>query len=157
GIAIRVGRAFSSDDRSGTPPVAIVNESFARHFFFGQSPLQHYICAGEGSGAECPWREIVGVVADVRSDRLGHPTEPEYYVPWEQAININSTPAFLIQTPLSETSMLDRLRHVAQSAAPHDLIIGPETMTARREKQLAFPRYRVLFAAAAAGLALFFS
>ena len=42
-------------------------------------------------------------------------------------------------------------------AAPQDLILGPETMGARRARQLAFPRYRSDFAAATAALALFFS
>jgi putative ABC transport system permease protein len=156
-IAVTNGRAFSPEDRPGASMVALVNQAFARRFFPGQSPLRRYICAGEGNRSECPWREIVGVVADVRTDRLGHPAEPEYYVPWEQASHINSTPAFVIQPVLTEASMLDTLRRVALTAVPGDLVIGPETMSARRERQLAFPRYRVMFAAAAAGLAMFFS
>jgi putative ABC transport system permease protein len=156
-IGVRAGRAFSSEDRMGSAPVAIVNEAFVQRFFLGRSPLRHYICAGEGSGPECPWREIVGVLADVHNDRLGYPAEPEYYIPWGQALHFDSTPSFVIQTALPESAMLESLRQYAQSAAPGDLVIGPETMTTRRERQLAFPRYRVVFAAAAAGLAIFFS
>lgn len=156
-IAIREGRAFSPADRLGAPSVAVVNEIFAHRFFPGQSPVGHYICAGEGTNAECPWREVVGVVADVRDDRLGYPAQPEYYIPWEQAARIDSTPAFVIQATLPETNMLESLRRSAQSSAPRDFVIGPETMIARRERQLAFPRYRMGFAVAAAGLAMFFS
>src|SRR5262245_24280566 len=39
GMQIRRGRAFTESDRSGSAPVAIVNESFARQFYPNEDPL----------------------------------------------------------------------------------------------------------------------
>jgi putative ABC transport system permease protein len=64
GMPLIAGRELNDADRGGTQKVAVVNESFARHFFGDpQSALQHYI--GNGAGRkEKPDIEIVGIVRD---------------------------------------------------------------------------------------------
>lgn len=39
GVPLVASRGFGSDDRSGAPLVAVVNEAFARRYFPGQSPI----------------------------------------------------------------------------------------------------------------------
>jgi predicted permease len=156
-IPVVAGRSLTPDDRPGSEPVALVNQAFARHFFPGESALHHYLSTGETIGGKTEWRQIVGVVHDVRDDRLASAPAPEYYTPWAQSADFAATPSFLLQSALPPDQMLPGLQRVAHSAAPQDLILGPETMGSRRARQLAFPRYRSDFAGATAALALFFS
>ena len=63
GTPLIAGRDIADGDRKGTPPIAIVNQTFARKFLNGASPIGHTVTTGgAGPGAEPP-REIVGVVA----------------------------------------------------------------------------------------------
>jgi predicted permease len=81
GIQVLRGRPFSSADRTNTPPVAIVNETFARHFFSDPAPIGKRV----GLGAPAPtMMEIVGVVADAKYSSLREPAVPMLYVPFTQ-------------------------------------------------------------------------
>lgn len=62
-IPVVAGRAFTSADDSGNPPVALVSTSTALRFWPGQSPIgSHVRLSGDKD-----WRTIVGVVSDVRA------------------------------------------------------------------------------------------
>ena len=62
GIPVRQGRAFTDRDAAGGPPVAIVNESFARYFFGDANPIGRRI--GFSAQNDPARMEIVGVVKD---------------------------------------------------------------------------------------------
>ncbi|HVG29692.1 MAG TPA: ABC transporter permease [Pyrinomonadaceae bacterium] len=81
------GRAFDARDRADAPPVAIVNESFARRHFAGEEPLgkRIFIERGAADDERQPAREIVGVAADVRHEGLDAPAGAEFYTPFAQA------------------------------------------------------------------------
>ena len=57
----RVGRTFTDDHRTGRPPVAVVNEAFARAYFGRVDATGQTITFGNDGP-----REIIGVVADVK-------------------------------------------------------------------------------------------
>src|SRR6266850_4735687 len=76
GIALLAGRDFDErdaryvevkPDANSQPPytVAIVNESYAKHYFGDRSPLGRHIGFGTNPGTKTPI-EIVGVVADAK-------------------------------------------------------------------------------------------
>jgi predicted permease len=60
------GRDFTEPDRADSPPVCIVNESFARRFWPGQDPLGKRIKRGRLDGPR-PWFTVVGIVADTKA------------------------------------------------------------------------------------------
>jgi predicted permease len=62
GIRVTSGRDFASDDRAGSPPVAIVSESFGRMLAEGGNPLGHSI---EGFSSTDKTVTVVGVATDV--------------------------------------------------------------------------------------------
>ncbi len=65
GMPLLAGREFGDQDRDGTQKVAVVNESFARHYFGEpQRAVGHYYCRGAGDVK--PDTEIVGVVKDAK-------------------------------------------------------------------------------------------
>jgi putative ABC transport system permease protein len=59
------GRDFTETDRADSPPVAIVNESFARRFWPGQDPIGKRVKHGRLDNPR-PWYTVVGVVADTK-------------------------------------------------------------------------------------------
>lgn len=74
GISVLRGRDFRYEDSRTTPPVAIVNEAFARAFLPGQDPI----------GQRFHWGDralftIVGVVNDVRISALDAEPPPMIY------------------------------------------------------------------------------
>jgi len=82
GIRIRQGRSFREEDREDATPVALVNESMARRFWPGATPIGKRIRVDWGT--DHAWREIVGIVADVRGRRLDAPPQQEIYFPFRQ-------------------------------------------------------------------------
>ena len=83
GTPLLAGRDFTSADRRAAPPVAIVNQSFARSLPKGVGPV--------GASIAVPMREtpsrmhIVGVVADTAAWPLRDPIPPAVFLPLEQA------------------------------------------------------------------------
>ena len=62
-IPIVSGRAFSTSDREGRQPVAIVSASLAERFWPGQDPIGRRLRLDGGAGE---WLHIVGVASDVK-------------------------------------------------------------------------------------------
>lgn len=84
GIPLREGRAFADTDRAGAPPVAIVNETFARKWWPQESAVGRRIKSG-GPYLDGPVYEIVGVVGNVSQMGLDSEPMPEIYLPFQQA------------------------------------------------------------------------
>jgi len=84
-IPVRAGRTFDRRDRLDSPPVAIVNETFARQYLGGPSGATGRRIAFAGGE-----REIVGVVGNVQvrpgwGDSVPIAAMPLAYIPLEQA------------------------------------------------------------------------
>ena len=75
------GRAFSSDDRVGVPPVAILNQTAARMLFPGQDPVGKRVKVW---WTDTPTVEVVGVVADIRHGGVSTPPDPCLFMPNDQ-------------------------------------------------------------------------
>lgn len=83
GIPVRAGRPFTAADRTGSQPVAIVNETFARQHLPGRNPLGATLRLDDGE--KTPRKvEVVGVVGDVRHFGLEREATIEVYVPIPQ-------------------------------------------------------------------------
>jgi len=98
------GRAFSDDDRLGTPRVAIVNETFVRTYLQGRTPLGVQIIPSIALAADKtpPLRTIVGVVADLRSS-FTKPAAAEIYLPARQ-LPIGSSTLVVATVPGTDPS-----------------------------------------------------
>jgi predicted permease len=78
GTPLAGGREFDARDTDASPKVAIVNESFARYFFGGRSPLGRRV-----TSLKVPY-EIVGVVKDAKYQELRGEPLKTMYIPWMQ-------------------------------------------------------------------------
>ena len=68
------------------PFVCVISETATRMWFPGESPLGKKIRAGQADGTfdNSPFREVVGVAADVAQYGLGLPSTPQIYMPHAQ-------------------------------------------------------------------------
>jgi predicted permease len=80
-ISLAAGRWFTPDDRENTPGVGIINESFARKLFPGESALGKVLLRGRDAEVRI---EIVGIIHDVKSTGLNTPAPDEIYLPMRQ-------------------------------------------------------------------------
>jgi len=94
GIPLLQGRAFSESDAYEAPWVVIINQTMAKRYFPNQNPVGKRLAMGgrknpgQPDGADpsgrLPWKEIVGVVADMKKLSLRAETVPDVYVPYWQ-------------------------------------------------------------------------
>jgi putative ABC transport system permease protein len=75
------GRLFEDSDAASAPKVCVISDAFARRHFKGEDPLGKRLVFGFKDAVA---RTIVGVVADVKRNGPGEPSQPEMYVPFEQ-------------------------------------------------------------------------
>jgi putative ABC transport system permease protein len=101
------GRVFTSADRDGANPVAIVNQDFANQFFPGADAIGQRIRLG-GIQSNQPWRTIVGVVPDLWMGALDASEDrnpPGFYIPLAQAPPADVAIAILARAePMSLTT-----------------------------------------------------
>jgi len=81
-IGVLKGRAFTDQDRPNSTPVVIVNDTFARKYWPGVDPIGKRMRL-MGPIEENPWREVVGVVQDVKHE-LNLPVTTDFYMPHAQ-------------------------------------------------------------------------
>jgi ABC-type antimicrobial peptide transport system permease subunit len=81
-IPVLDGREFDESDTTTTRPVAIINETAARRFWPGQSPVGLRLITGRPPDEQV--REIIGVVRDSKHRRLTEDARPAVYIPFLQ-------------------------------------------------------------------------
>lgn len=80
GIPLIAGRTFTVDDRPESPRVVLVNETAARVLWGGNAVGGRI----RSQGVEGAWREVVGVVGDVKVSSLQEAPTPMFYYSAEQ-------------------------------------------------------------------------
>jgi len=83
GIRLLQGRSFTEADGLQSPKVAVINESMARHFWPNENPIGKRLKQGWPEWTT-PWREVIGVVADVKLNGVIDTTPLHVYLPLSQ-------------------------------------------------------------------------
>ena len=110
------GRDFTERDDGDARQVIIVNQAFAQRYFPGEQVLGKKIKPGAGNGKPegPPWREIVGVVGDVRLSMTQREMRPAMYVPASQLDSwccLNS----VVRSTVDPISLAQSIRQVVAS------------------------------------------
>jgi putative ABC transport system permease protein len=114
GMPLLAGRELTDQDRDGTLKVAVVNESFARHYFGDpQRALGHYYCKGGGITVK-PDTEIVGVVKDAKHGSVRQEITRTTFTPYLQYTNLDHM-TFYVRTWQSPESAEATLRRAMQT------------------------------------------
>ncbi|HEU4619456.1 MAG TPA: ABC transporter permease [Gammaproteobacteria bacterium] len=143
GTPLIAGRDVTWTDAYATRPVALVSENLARLEWGGPSEALGKRLRG-GSAAD-DWREIVGVVADVRDDGIAEPAPGIVYVPAMAARIFNapsavapSTVTFLVRSPRTGTpGFLDEVRAAVWSVNPSLPLANVRTLADDYDRSLA--------------------
>jgi putative ABC transport system permease protein len=77
---LKRGRWFNDADHRRKDMVAVVNESLVRRIFAGRDPIGQKIKQGWPED-KSPWREVIGVVADVKTDELSEDPRMQIFLP----------------------------------------------------------------------------
>jgi macrolide transport system ATP-binding/permease protein len=85
GIPLLLGRGIGETERSGSRPVVVVSELFAKTYFGDENPLGRRVAVGRVGLSWFQEVEIVGVAKDVRSSGLKGELRPVVYGSHNQA------------------------------------------------------------------------
>ncbi|MDQ3803688.1 MAG: ABC transporter permease [Acidobacteriota bacterium] len=83
GIPLLTGRDLAETDARDAPKVTVVDARLAREYWPGESPLGKRVRFGPPESNE-PWHTVVGVVGEVRHERVDAATRMTVYVPYQQ-------------------------------------------------------------------------
>ena len=82
GMRVVSGRLFTERDNQAAPLVGVVNQTLVDRYFPAQNPIGRRLEIGFATPPR--WREIIGVVADVRTAGLDQDTPVQVYTPFTQ-------------------------------------------------------------------------
>jgi len=152
-IPLLAGRAFTERDDAHNPGVVIVNETFAKRHFLNENPIGKHVKPGIALEGEQVWREIVGVVKDVKHRQsLSRDYEPEYYLPHAQ-MPINSM-NLIVRATNDPRSLARGLQHEVQSLDRDIPVFRIKTLDQYLGVAVAQPKFNALLLSLFAGLAL---
>jgi predicted permease len=130
GVRLLGGREPDAGDREGSPKVAMVNETFARHYFGNESPLgRRFGVDGPESSGEI---EIVGVLRDVKVHDLWSETPRLVYLPVAQ----HGEYLFSLQVHARSELPAVRLREAIAAVAPELPVVSVRSFEEQVERSL---------------------
>jgi predicted permease len=152
-IPLIAGRTFGQQDGLKGAPTVIVNQAFAKKYFPGENPLGKRIQPGVGDDVfDHPLREIVGVVGDIKRKGLTAGEEPQYFLPYAQALI--TSPYLVVRTsgdPLLQQGAIRAAVHEMDKSVP---VYQVATLEDYIFKSTAQPRFQTLLLTGFAAIAL---
>jgi putative ABC transport system permease protein len=153
GYTLLAGRDFDSRDRETSPPVVAINQTAARRFFPGRSPLGGRVRLGEE--ADAPWAEVVAVVGDARNRGLDLRPEPEMFVPVrQQRAGYNNQLFLLVRASGDPAALLPAVRRTIAGLDPDQPVYMVRTLETALAESMSRQRISMILIGIFAGVAL---
>jgi MacB-like periplasmic core domain len=83
GMRLLRGRSFTAADTPESAPVTVINETLARRIWPNENPIGKRIKMGFPEDDD-PWREVIGVVNDIKMNGVERDTSMQMYLPFSQ-------------------------------------------------------------------------
>jgi predicted permease len=147
-IPLISGRLFTWQDDSAAPLVVLINQKAAERYWPGENPLGQRVQIGGGSN---PWKQVVGVVGDVKSQGLERDVIPEVYYAWAQYTQHGGT--LVVRGP-GVSNLTTAIRGKVQELDKQLPISNVRTLDDIIEGSITAPRTNTLLLALFAGIAL---
>jgi predicted permease len=122
GTPLLYGRELNDQDRRGTAPVAVVNETFVKKYLGGANPLGRTFTIGDDS----PRYQIVGVAADSKYTSVREDPLPIAYMSYKQMGHVSALHVELRTAGPPET-FLPVVQKVMRDLAPDLPLESPRT------------------------------
>jgi putative ABC transport system permease protein len=149
GIALVKGRFFTEHDNKDSSHVAIINQEMARRFFPDQDPIGQRINVTNGPET---FREIVGVVADVKHYALDAPALLQTYEPYLQKPDTFMT--LVVRTSVDPASVTGAIRQAVLEIEKDQPISESKTLEQLFSESVSRQRFAMLLLAVFAGIAM---
>lgn len=146
-IPLDEGREFSETDHAKSPPVAIVNETMARQYWAGKSPLGRRLRDSSGT-----WHTVVGVARDAKYFGPTEPANPWIYLSLDQQYNPLMT--LIVRTIGNPWQGLETVRSEVRAEDGTLPVFDEETLQMHSGVPLFLDRLAVIFLTAFGLLAL---
>jgi putative ABC transport system permease protein len=151
GVELVEGRMFDERDGRDAPPVVVVNETFARLNFGGESALGHRVSYG---ATDAPYRTIVGVVKDVRERGYEPEMKAGTYSPYAQWVESWFPEYLAVRTSGDPTALVPGVRRIVSDIDPDQPISSIQTMDDILDLNVVDRTQQATLVGAFAGLAL---
>ena len=150
-IPLLSGRLFAETDTNKSPPVILINETLAKMWWPHESPLGKRIKQGFPQN-KAPYREIVGVVGDLKQEGPDAHQLPEIFEPASQSSSSDMT--VVVRTEADPASMTAAVEGSIRSIDKNLPFSSVQPMTHYLSESLAQRRFATLLLAIFGGLAL---
>jgi predicted permease len=150
GAPLLAGREFTAADGLGVPKVAIVNETFARHFFENRDPIGRHMANRMTNGKLDI--EIVGVVKNSVHSAVNEKTSRFFYVPYLQEPSPGRM-SFFVRTTRDDNALPNGVRNAVREVDSNMPVVDMRWMTERVEASVSIQRLIASLAAAFGALA----
>jgi predicted permease len=155
GVRVVGGRGLTSEDRAGSAPVVVINETLARIGWGGNTPaIGGRVQMG---GPDAPWRTVVGIVNDVQHVGLDRSRTPQFYAPADQWLFADNGFQLVVRAdgdPLVlQPSVREAIRRVDPDLAVSFIATGKTIVEASTAERRLVMRLFTVFAAIALLLA----
>jgi len=117
-IPLVKGRTFRAPDMRSTLPVAIVNQAFVRKFLESRGPIGFHF------EKDHQQREIVGLVADTKYDRLQNEDAPTAYIPLK-----NGEVTFELRSTAVPSALIPAVRRIVSEVDDNLPVFGVRTQS----------------------------
>jgi macrolide transport system ATP-binding/permease protein len=136
-VPILLGRDIDEHDRTTSPPVAVVNEQFAKVNFHGDHPLGHHLLLWEGlNGAISRDMEIVGVAKNASYGNVKRQIPPVIYIPFNQGPPLPNEMMFALRTAGNPLTFVNTVREIVHQADPRLPLSRVHTQQAEIDDQV---------------------
>ena len=149
-IPVLKGRSFTEQDRDNTPRVIVINEALARRYWPNEEPVEKRL--GFDDSSKQVWREIVGVVGNVKHQSLDAEAKPEVYFPYQQYPK--NFMSLVVRTASDPAGMMPAIRNQVLSLDKDQPVFDMKTMEQRLAKSVAPSRFVMLLLGVFSALAL---
>ncbi len=147
-IPLLAGREFNEHDTAESQNVVLISQTGAKKVFPGENPIGKTLLV-TSAGTPC---EIIGIVGDIRSQRIKEEPGMEFYRPWSQE-NFPFVSVAVLSTLNSDA--VTKLAQTALSKVDPGLAIAlPQSMDAIVAQALGQARLMMILLGLFAGIAL---
>jgi predicted permease len=137
GIPLMAGRDFRDSDRMDTAHVAIVNETFAKRYFDGNSAMGRRVgLNGPNSAMDT---EIIGIVRDAKYNGVREDTPPQAFIPYPQLFTVMGMNGY-VRSKTSPEGIFSIIRQAVREVDPALPIHEMRTLDTQRDRSLATER-----------------
>jgi len=135
GMRILRGRGLTIQDGQNAPPVAVINETFARYYFGDENPIGRRFGVMPKTSGQF---EIVGVVKDAKYNSLREPAVRTYFIPYSQ--DSGGPTIFQIRTAADPTNVIAAVLQTAREIDSNLPLFNIKTLDTQVDESLAQER-----------------